>query len=76
MSTMNPPKGVIDQIHKLVAKFFWSKIGGLKGKHWITWDRLCRPMNEGEVGLRSLHSVADALFAKLWWNFRTSAGSL
>lgn len=28
MSSMNPPKGVNDQIHNLIAKFFWSKIGG------------------------------------------------
>ncbi|KAF3676769.1 hypothetical protein FXO37_05170 [Capsicum annuum] len=34
------------------------------------------PMNEDGIGLRSLHLVADALFAKLWWNFRTSARTL
>lgn len=55
-----------------MAKFFWSKTVGLKGKHWIAWEDLCRSKDEGGVGLRSLHSIVDALFAKLWWKFRTT----
>ncbi|WMV13941.1 hypothetical protein MTR67_007326 [Solanum verrucosum] len=76
MSAMNPPKGVINQIQKIMAKFFWGKVGSLKGKHWVAWDDLCLPKAEGGIGLRSLHTVADSLFAKLWWNFRTSSDSL
>ncbi|KAK4706309.1 hypothetical protein R3W88_034132 [Solanum pinnatisectum] len=38
----------------------------------IAWDSLCLPKDEGGLGFRSLHDVSDALFAKLWWIFRTS----
>lgn len=75
MSAMNPLKGVIDQIHKIMEKFFGGRTGGLKGKHWIAWDSLCLPKEEGGIRFRSLHYVTDALFAKLWWNFRTSVNS-
>ncbi|KAK6793505.1 hypothetical protein RDI58_006958 [Solanum bulbocastanum] len=73
---MNPPKGVVDQIHKILAKFVWGHIRGVKGKHWVAWDSLCLPKDEGGLGFRSLHDVLDALFAKLWWVFRTSTNSL
>ncbi|KAG5592596.1 hypothetical protein H5410_043110 [Solanum commersonii] len=44
--------------------------------HWVAWEELCYPKKEGGIGFRSLHDVSRALFAKLWWNFRTSTSSL
>lgn len=62
LSAMNPPKCVLDEIHRIMAKFFWSKSAG---KHWVAWELLCLPMEEGGLGFRSMHEVADALTAKL-----------
>jgi len=76
LSAMNPPKCVIDQIHKNFAKFFWGSSSSLKGKHWVAWDDMCLPKEEGGLGFRYLHEVNNALFAKLWWNFRVSISSL
>ncbi|XP_060200489.1 uncharacterized protein LOC132628743 [Lycium barbarum] len=70
LSAMNPPSGVIKQLHKIFAKFFWSNTVGVKSKHWVAWDKLCLPKDEGGIGLRSLTDISKALFAKLWWNFR------
>lgn len=47
MSAMNPPKGMIDQMHKIMAKFFCSKTGGIKGKHLVPWEDLCLLIEEG-----------------------------
>ncbi|XP_060200399.1 uncharacterized protein LOC132628652 [Lycium barbarum] len=41
LSAMNPLKGVINQLHKIFAKFFWSNTAGVKGKHWVAWDKIC-----------------------------------
>ncbi|XP_069148302.1 uncharacterized protein [Solanum lycopersicum] len=71
LSAMNPPKGV-QQIHKIFAKFFWSNSTGDRRKHWVAWDKMCLPKNEGSLGFRSLHDISKALLAKLWWNFRIS----
>lgn len=38
MSAMSPPKGIVDQIHKLMKKLFWGKTDGTKGKHWVAWN--------------------------------------
>ncbi|XP_060210563.1 uncharacterized protein LOC132637499 [Lycium barbarum] len=72
LSVMNPLRGVIDQLYKIFAKFFWSNTAGVKGKHWVAWDKMCLPKCEGGLGFRSLHDISKAFFAKLWWNFRTT----
>ncbi|XP_059306203.1 uncharacterized protein LOC132057591 [Lycium ferocissimum] len=71
LPVMNPLKGVIKQLHRIFAKFFWSNTLGVKSRHWVAWDSMCYPKNEGGVGFRSLHDISKALFAKLWWNLRT-----
>ncbi|XP_075101706.1 uncharacterized protein LOC142177140 [Nicotiana tabacum] len=42
-----------------------------RSRHWASWQNLCLPKEEGGLGFRSLHDVSSALFAKLWWRFRT-----
>lgn len=63
LSVMNPPKGVIDFIQTVIAKFFWSSSEETKGNLWVAWDTLCLLQEEG--GFRSLHHMVDALFANL-----------
>ncbi|XP_049370570.1 uncharacterized protein LOC125835476 [Solanum verrucosum] len=67
---------VITDLHRIFVKFFWANTTGAKNKHWVSWDRMCYPRGEGGLGWRSLHDVSKALFAKLWWNFRTSTNTL
>lgn len=43
-----------------------------KSKHWMTWDKMCYPQAEESVGLRDLFDIYKAMFAKLWWIFRTT----
>ncbi|XP_060210740.1 uncharacterized protein LOC132637705 [Lycium barbarum] len=35
LSGMNPPKGVIRQMHSIFSRFFWSNTGDKKGVHWV-----------------------------------------
>ncbi|XP_070021012.1 uncharacterized protein [Nicotiana sylvestris] len=71
LSAVNPPNYVINRLHKLFAQFFWSSSVGGTSRHWASWNTLCKTVEEGGIGFRSLHDVAKALFSKLWWNFRT-----
>ncbi|KAG5594127.1 hypothetical protein H5410_035359 [Solanum commersonii] len=66
-------KGMIRSHPRNHCQIFSGDLGDTKGKHWVAWDTIPR---EGGIGLRSLQHVVDALFAKLWWNFRTSTGSM
>ncbi|XP_019244346.1 PREDICTED: uncharacterized protein LOC109224216 [Nicotiana attenuata] len=71
LSAVNAPAFVINKLHKLMARFFWSSSTEGGSRHWASWDTLCLPKKEGGIGFRSLHDVSKALFCKLWWNFRT-----
>ncbi|XP_060182106.1 uncharacterized protein LOC132611743 [Lycium barbarum] len=71
LSACDPPSGVLAQIQRLFAKNFWSNSVGNSSKHWTSWTTLCHPKEEGGMGFRCLQDMSKALFAKLWWNFRT-----
>lgn len=71
LSVVVPTKYTINEIYKIFARFFWrTKEEGIS-RHWIFWSKLCLPKREGELGFRSLYD-SKALFAKLWWRFRTT----
>lgn len=66
LSTVASPKCILDDLHKLFSKFFWSNKEDGRRKHWSSWLNLCLPKDEGELGFRSMYDVSKALFAKLW----------
>ncbi|WMV32542.1 hypothetical protein MTR67_025927 [Solanum verrucosum] len=72
LSVSNSPKCVIHDIHRMFAKFMWNFKEEGRSTHWIAWKDICVPKEEGGLGLRSLFDTSKALFAKLWWNFRTT----
>ncbi|XP_060183463.1 uncharacterized protein LOC132613456 [Lycium barbarum] len=72
LSTVVPTKYTINELHKIFARFYWSTKEEGKSRHWSFWDKICLPKEEGGLGFRSLNDVSMALFAKLWWKFRTS----
>lgn len=71
LSTIVPPICVIRKLHKIFAKFFWSNKVTSKSKHWAAWEKVCLPKQEGGLGFRSMFDVSKAMYAKLWWRFRT-----
>ncbi|KAH0718271.1 hypothetical protein KY285_014302 [Solanum tuberosum] len=72
LSALFPTKYTIEEIHKVFARFFWSNKEEGKSRHWASWKSLCLPKEEGGLAFRDLFDVSKALFAKLWWKFRTT----
>lgn len=73
LSVMNPPLNVMTAIQKMVDQFFRSSHIGGKNRHWVRWNFLCLPEDEGGLSFRRIQDVSMALFCKLWWNFRTKS---
>lgn len=71
LSAITPPICVIKELHRIFAKFFWSTKESGRSKHWSEWVKMCIPKQEGGLGFRSIFDVSKALYAKLWWRFRT-----
>lgn len=72
---MNPPKVVIDQIHKIMAKFFWGNTTGWKEEYWVARNR-CAYQKRRRDWFKVITSYYRGLFEKLWWNIRTSTNFL
>ncbi|KAG5589812.1 hypothetical protein H5410_040326 [Solanum commersonii] len=71
LSAIVPPICVLKELHIIFTKRNWSnKVTG-KSKHWAAWNEVCLPKQEGSLGFRSMFDLSQALYAKLWWKFRT-----
>jgi hypothetical protein len=57
-------------------------LGGIWGSgearkiHWIKWDRICKPKENGGLGIRDLRIFNIALLEKWWWRIRNEKESL
>lgn len=60
------PAIIIGTINKICANFFWSGNEGPK-RHWVSWSNITRPIEEGGLGIKSLHYIQVTMVAKQLW---------
>lgn len=68
---LKPPVVVIEELERMFAKFLWGTTETRRKKHWRSWDKVCRPYEEGGLGVRSLASMIQTFGMKLWWRMRS-----
>ncbi|KAH0781477.1 hypothetical protein KY290_001075 [Solanum tuberosum] len=76
LSAINPPKGTLELILKIIARSFWSGNEAGGKHHWIAWDTLNYPYNEGGANFRKISDICRAFKSKQWWNLRTTTSLL
>ena len=76
MSIFKIPEGLIDEIHTLMARFWWGSTDTQRKMHWSSWDALCKPKAMGGLGFRNLHVFNQALLAKQIWRLHVNQSSL
>lgn len=57
----------IKKIEVILANFFWGTSEFGKRRHWCKWEVICRPVNEGGLGIRNLCDVRRAFILKKCW---------
>ena len=57
MSCFKLLKCLIKDIETLIRKFWWGYRGEQRKIHWISWEKLCLPKNEGGMGFRELSNI-------------------
>lgn len=65
-------KGFCDDLHKLMADFWWNSANGDRKIHWMSWKKLCRSKEDGGLGFRNLYAfnIATSL-TRMAINYRT-----
>jgi len=49
--------------------FLWSKHDSNRGFHWVSWDEICCPNEDGGLGIKPLRTMNEALKTKWLWRF-------
>ena len=70
LQVLQPPKVVFIKLGKICNSFLWDKSVEVKSIHWTAWEKLCYPLEEGGLGLRSFEDMSLAFACKLWWRLR------
>ncbi|GKD46635.1 hypothetical protein Tco_1271280 [Tanacetum coccineum] len=69
-------KSVIKDINKLLKGFLWCQGELSNGKAKVAWKNVCRPKNEGGLGIKDLGQWNEVLMAKHLWNIASMKESL
>ncbi|KAL0874206.1 hypothetical protein Bca101_023911 [Brassica carinata] len=76
MSVFRLPKQCINEIDKMCSAFLWSGPDLNPRKAKISWKDVCKPKEEGGLGLRSLEDTNKVCMLKLIWRILSTTDSL
>lgn len=68
LAVLQVPKSVLLSIVRLMRNFLWDR-GKESRCHWVSWGKVCKPIDNRGFGIRSMSSVMLALHGKLAWNY-------
>ena len=60
----------------MCRSYLWSGVGQVTRKSLIAWERVCRPKNEGGMGMIHMQVWNRAAIAKLCWDLANKEDKL
>ncbi|GKA52480.1 RNA-directed DNA polymerase, eukaryota, reverse transcriptase zinc-binding domain protein [Tanacetum coccineum] len=70
------PITIIKDINKMLKWFLWNQGESANGKAKVAWKSICKPKDQGGLGLKNLQIWNQALLAKQVWNIASKNDTL
>jgi len=64
---------LLNDLDKWIINFIWSGDVDKRKLVIVPWNKSCRPVIQGGLGIRSLKSLNEAVNLKLCWDLRNSS---
>ena len=76
MQSVKIPIGVCDSLDKLQRDFLWGSNDTQRKTHLVRWERVCKPKDQGGLGIRNSRDMNQASLAKIGWKLCLNDQSL
>ncbi|CAN1173743.1 Putative ribonuclease H protein At1g65750 [Linum perenne] len=76
MQTSVLPVTITDRIDGIIRNFVWGGSLTKSKVHLLAWDSICRPKDQGGLGLRKARELNQAYLMKLGWTILNSPDKL
>ena len=63
-SCLKIPDKICTKLDSVINAFYWGHQPSARKLHLINWNTICRPRNEGGLGIRKFKLMKQALIAK------------
>lgn len=76
MACFDLTKSLCDSISQMVCKFWWANQDEDDRHHWVSWEKMTLPKEQGGLGFRDLHSFNMAMLSRQIWRLIQAPESL
>jgi len=72
LSVYSWPIALLKDIERMIRNFIWSDDIDKRKLVTVAWHKICKPFNEGGLGIRSLRAPNEAVNLKVCWDLLQS----
>uniref|UniRef100_A0A2N9HRV7 Kinesin motor domain-containing protein n=1 Tax=Fagus sylvatica TaxID=28930 RepID=A0A2N9HRV7_FAGSY len=76
VSLFSIPTSVAQHLEKIQRDFLWGVMGEEFKYHLVSWDRVCKPLRYGGLGIKILVLFNQAFLGKWLWRYATEKEAL